>query len=240
MDRGRIIESRKDNLIMAISGKPCCVLGVHRARRLSARRNGENHVHPRSSGMARDVRLGTHERCSARHPGLTASARRCRRQIGGPDRRRVHFDVPLDRLALGPANVGHLLGVGRTAHWQDANRMAIGNHALHPVLSFRAEARPHHDLSTGEVLPSDPRCFIPQADEGARATAPTRPDHFPAPSFPTTDRWCYKHRSVPAFVRLLTAASVTLSRDIRHTPISLVFLLRGVICYRLSGGYPLT
>src|SRR5215472_10970605 len=40
------------------------------------------------------------------------------------------------------------------ALWQDANRMAIGNHALHPVLSFRAEARPHHDLSTGEVLPS--------------------------------------------------------------------------------------
>src|SRR3546814_15490147 len=29
---------------------------------------------------------------------------------------------------------------------QDANRMAIGNHALHPVLSFRAEAWPHHDL----------------------------------------------------------------------------------------------
>src|SRR5215471_18880143 len=28
MDRGRIIESRKDNLIMAISGKPCCVLGT--------------------------------------------------------------------------------------------------------------------------------------------------------------------------------------------------------------------
>src|SRR5262249_43289086 len=47
------------------------------------------------------------------------------------------------------------------ALWQDANRMAIGNHALHPVLSFRAEARPHHDLSTGEVLPSDPRCFKP-------------------------------------------------------------------------------
>jgi hypothetical protein len=28
VDRGRIIESRKDNLIMAISGKPCCVLGT--------------------------------------------------------------------------------------------------------------------------------------------------------------------------------------------------------------------
>ena len=93
---------------------------------------------------------------------------------------------------------------------------------------------------TGLFGPPDPRCFIPQADEGARATAPTGPDHFPAPSFPTTDRWCDKHRSVPAFVRLLTAASVTLSRDIRHTPISPVFLLRGVICYRFSCGYPLT
>jgi len=30
--------------------------------------------------------------------------------------------------------------------------MAIGNHTLHPVLSFRPEARSHHDLSTGEVL----------------------------------------------------------------------------------------
>jgi hypothetical protein len=34
----------------------------------------------------------------------------------------------------------------------DLNRMAIGNHALHPVFSFRAKARPHHDLSTGEML----------------------------------------------------------------------------------------
>src|SRR5262245_31493426 len=125
------------------------------------------------------------------------------------------------------------------ALWQDANRMAIGNHALHPVLSFRAEARPHHDLSTGEVLPSDPRCFIPQADEGARATAPTRPDHFPAPSFPTTDRWCDKHRSVPAFVRLLTAASVTLSRDIRHTQL-LHYFVAWVDLLSLSGGYPPT
>ena len=28
MDRSRIIESRKDNLIMAISGQPCCVLST--------------------------------------------------------------------------------------------------------------------------------------------------------------------------------------------------------------------
>ena len=31
------------------------------------------------------------------------------------------------------------------ALWQDANRMAIGNHALHPVLSFRAEVRRRGD-----------------------------------------------------------------------------------------------
>ena len=30
--------------------------------------------------------------------------------------------------------------------------MAIDNHALHPVLSFRPEAGPHHDLTTGEML----------------------------------------------------------------------------------------
>src|SRR5262245_60906624 len=72
-------------------------------------------------------------------------------------------------------------------------------------------------------------------------TTDRRGVHFDVPPDRlATDRWCDKHRSVPAFVRLLTAASVTLSRDIRHTPISLVFLLRGMICYRLSGGYPLT
>src|SRR5262249_56097127 len=125
------------------------------------------------------------------------------------------------------------------ALWQDANRMAIGNHALHPVLSFRAEARPHHDLSTGEVLPSDPRCFIPQADEGARATAPTGPDHFPAPSFPTTDRWCDKHRNVPDFVRLNVEIPVMLLRDIRHTQL-LHYFVAWVDLLSLSGGYPPT
>src|SRR5262245_38064511 len=69
-------------------------------------------------------------------------------------------------------------------------------------------------------------------------TTDRRGVHFDVPPDRlATDRWCDKYRSVPAFVRLLTAASVTLSRDIRHTPISLVFLLRGVICYLLSRGY---
>ena len=49
---------------------------------------------------------------------------------------------------------------------------------------------------TGLFGPPDPRCFIPQADEGALETAPTGPGQFPRTGFPTTDRWCDKHRRI--------------------------------------------
>ena len=61
------------------------------------------------------LRLDIDEHCRPRHAGLAPSARRRRRQGRGADRRRLHADVPRDRLALGPADVGHLLGVGRAA-----------------------------------------------------------------------------------------------------------------------------
>ena len=86
MDRGRITESRNDNLIMAISGKPCCVLGTMVYIAPDDYQQGATvkimfiHVPAAWLGI---VRLGTHERCSARHPGLAASARRCGRQNGG-------------------------------------------------------------------------------------------------------------------------------------------------------------
>ena len=51
----------------------------------------------------------------ARHAGVAASAGRCRRQDRGPARRRVHASVPGHRLAVGPPDVGHLLGMGRAA-----------------------------------------------------------------------------------------------------------------------------
>ena len=60
-------------------------------------------------GWARD------ERCRARHAGMAASAGRCRRQGRRADRRRVHLHLPRHRLALGPPDLGHLLGVGRAA-----------------------------------------------------------------------------------------------------------------------------
>ena len=51
----------------------------------------------------------------ARHAGVAASARRRRRQGRRPDRRGVHLPLPRHRLAVGPADVGHLLGVGCAA-----------------------------------------------------------------------------------------------------------------------------
>jgi hypothetical protein len=85
VDRARIIESRKDNLIMAISGKPCCVLGTMVYLVPDDYQQGATvkimFIHVPAAWLG--IRLGTHERCSARHPGLAASARRCGRQTGG-------------------------------------------------------------------------------------------------------------------------------------------------------------
>src|SRR5262249_2942271 len=80
--------------------------GLPRARRLSAGRDRQDHVHSRAGGVARPLCLDVDERCRARHAGVAASPRRCRRQGRGADRRGVHADVPRHRLAVGPADVG--------------------------------------------------------------------------------------------------------------------------------------
>ena len=89
--------------------------GDRRARRLSAGRDGQDHVPACAGRLARHARLGRDDGRRARHAGLAPSARRCRRQGGRADRRRVHAHVPRHRFAVGPADVGHLLGVGRAA-----------------------------------------------------------------------------------------------------------------------------
>ena len=86
MDRGRIIKSRKDNLIMAISGKPCCVLGtmVYIAR--DDYQQGATvkimfiHVPAAWLGM---FAWGVMSAAALGTPGLAASARRCGRQNRG-------------------------------------------------------------------------------------------------------------------------------------------------------------
>ena len=62
-----------------------------------------------------DVRLGRDEPCRAGHAGMAASACRCRGQGGRPDRRGIHLSGAGDGLAVGTADVGHLLGMGCAA-----------------------------------------------------------------------------------------------------------------------------
>src|SRR5215510_10237228 len=42
------------------------------------------------------------------------------------------------------------------------------------------------------------------------------PGQLPSPSFPTTDSWCDKHRSIPALSRVQAVLSVKLRRNSRH------------------------
>ena len=80
MDRGRIIESRKDNLIMAISVKPCCVLGTMVYIAPDDYQQGATvkimFIHGPAAWL-RIVRLGTHERCSAIYERYIAIRERC-------------------------------------------------------------------------------------------------------------------------------------------------------------------
>src|SRR6476659_322749 len=62
--------------------------------------------------MAVEVCLGRHESGGAGHAGVAASPGGRRRQSRRPDRRGVHVPRAGDGLAMGPADVGHLLGMG--------------------------------------------------------------------------------------------------------------------------------
>ena len=74
-----------------------------------------DHVRPCAGGLDGDVRLYQPGGGQRRGADLAPSAGRDRGQGDGPDRRRLHRPVPGHRLALGPADVGHLVGVGRAA-----------------------------------------------------------------------------------------------------------------------------
>ena len=87
----------------------------HGARRLPAGRHRQDHVHPRAECVAVDVRLGRDEPGRAGHAGVAASAGGRRRQGRRPDRRLLHVSRAGDGLAVGPADVGHLLGMGCAA-----------------------------------------------------------------------------------------------------------------------------
>src|SRR6266404_2393167 len=87
----------------------------HGARRLPAGRHRQDHVHSRAECVALDVRVGRDEPCGARHAGVAASlgGRCC--QGRRPDRRGLHVSGAGDGVAVGAADVGHLLGMGCAA-----------------------------------------------------------------------------------------------------------------------------
>ena len=91
-------------------------LGLVRAGRLPAGRDGPDHVHPRAGRLALHGLLRAAWRSPAlgtlvwRHPLADVAA-----EGGRAARRRLHLHLPRHRLALGQADVGRLLGVGRAA-----------------------------------------------------------------------------------------------------------------------------
>ena len=85
------------------------------ARRLSAGRDRAHHVHSRAVRVALDDDLWDHRDIELRAPRLPASAGRCFGEGRGAARRGIHVSGAADGLAVGQADVGHLLGVGRAA-----------------------------------------------------------------------------------------------------------------------------
>ena len=89
---------------------------LHRPRGLPAGLHRAHHVHPCALRLAVDDVLGRHGARRARHADLASPAGRCRGQGGRAHRRGVHVSGASHRLALGQADVGNLLGLGRAAH----------------------------------------------------------------------------------------------------------------------------
>src|ERR1700720_2014175 len=82
------------------------------AGRLSAGRYGQDHVSACAIGFAWNAVLGAHDDRRARHAGLASSAGgRCGQGRSAP-RGRIHAALPCHRLVVGPAGMGHLLGMG--------------------------------------------------------------------------------------------------------------------------------
>ena len=90
------------------------------------------YLHVPAAWMATFV-YARHDGRGARHAGLAPSPRRRGAEGGGAARRGIYLHLPRHRLALGQADVGHLLGVGRAPD--------LGAGAVHPL------SRPHRAVA---------------------------------------------------------------------------------------------
>ena len=73
----------------------------------------QDHVSARAGGLDVDLRLRRHGARRARHARLAPSAGRRGAEGRGAARRGLHLHLPRHRLAVGQADVGNLLGMGR-------------------------------------------------------------------------------------------------------------------------------
>ena len=86
---------------------------VPRARRAASGRERAHHLYPRARRLARHGGLDRDRGGEPDAARLAAPARRGRGARHRRARRRIHRHLPRHRLALGPADLGHLLGMGR-------------------------------------------------------------------------------------------------------------------------------
>ena len=133
----------------------------------------------------------------ARHAGLAPSAGRRRAEGGGAARRGLHLHLPRHRLAVGQADVGDLLGVGRAPD--------LGAGAVHPL--SRAHRALAHDRGSGPRgarggdpdagrLPSTCRSSNSRSTGGTRCTSRPRCSGSAArPSRPSCCGRCWSCRS---------------------------------------------
>src|SRR5437016_1212662 len=87
-----------------------------RADRRAAGRGLPHHLHPRPGGVDVDVHLRGDGVLGGHRPGLQHAALAHDGERPGADRRAVHLHRAVDRLVLGQADLGHLVGLGRAPH----------------------------------------------------------------------------------------------------------------------------
>ena len=99
-------------------------------------------------GMAGVVLLRPDGRLGARHAGLAPPAGRCLAEGGRADRGRLHPDLPRHRRAVGQADVGRLLGLGRAPD--------LGARAVPDVLRRAGAVARHRGSRPGRARRRDP------------------------------------------------------------------------------------
>src|SRR5436853_316395 len=89
---------------------------VRRADRRAAGRGLPHHLHPRPGGVDVDVHLRDDGVLGGHRPGVQHAALAHDGERARAHRRAVHLHRAVDRLVLGQADLGHLVGLGRAPH----------------------------------------------------------------------------------------------------------------------------